>query len=83
MHIEAVGKTRQNSPLTDAIGHMEGFREFIVPSYIGVLVDVYKDQEYNEDGGKSSFQKLLKENRVFNQVECFRHIHEATALSHK
>ena len=44
----------------------------------GILIDIYVDQESNEDHRESNIKKLLEEQLMFDKVKGLGHIHHAT-----
>ena len=64
--------------MTNAVSHTEDRGETVVPSNVGILVDVDENEESNEDTREASTEKLLEQEGMFHQVEGFGHIHEAT-----
>ena len=78
IHIETIGKSRQDGSLSNTIGHAEGRRELVVPSDVCKLVDVNENEQSDKDCRESCLQEFLEENGVLYKIKSFTHIHHAT-----
>ena len=59
--IEAIGNSIQDCSLSDTICHCDQRGKLTIPLDIGHLVDIYEDEESQEDRRKPSLQHLAKQ----------------------
>ena len=62
----------------DSVGDGEGVGEDSIPSHVGALVDVHKNEESNEYLGEVEGDELAKECTEFYHIEGLAIVHKAT-----
>ena len=75
--IKSVCNCWEYCSLSTAVGHGEGWGQLSIPSDIGSLVGVDKDEESNEDRWEASSKHLPEEKAVKSKIKSLCHVHGA------